>query len=84
MKILQVITSLQIGGAEHVVVHLTKLLRKKGHTVDVVVFNGEKTAFMRELEETGCRIYKFGRGFYSLSYIPKLRRMMREYDIIHT
>lgn len=84
MKILQVITSLQIGGAEHVVVHLTKLLRQKRHVVDVVVFNGEETAFMRELEETGCRIYKFGRGFYNLSYIPKLRRIMREYDIIHT
>ncbi len=84
MRILQVITSLQIGGAEHVVVHLTKLLRQKGHTVDVVVFNGEETAFMRELEETGCRIYRFGRGFYNLSYIPKLRRIMREYDIIHT
>lgn len=84
MRILQVITSLQIGGAEHVVVHLTKLLRQKGHTVDVVVFNGEETAFMRELEETGCRIYKFGRGFYNLSYIPKLRRIMRGYDIIHT
>ena len=84
MRILQVITSLQIGGAEHVVVHLTKLLRQKGHVVDVVVFNGEETAFMRELKETGCRIYKLGKGFYNLIYIPKLRRIMREYDIIHT
>ena len=47
MRILQVITSLQIGGAEHVVVHLTKLLRQRGHTVDVVVFNGDETSFMR-------------------------------------
>ena len=84
MRILQVITSLQIGGAEHVVVHLTKLLRQKDHTVDVAVFNGEETAFMRELEETGCRIYKFGHGVYNIKYIPKLRRIMREYDIIHT
>jgi hypothetical protein len=84
MRILQVITSLQIGGAEHVVVHLTKLLRQNGHVVDVVVFNGEDTAFMRELKETGCRIYKLGRGVYNVTYIPKLRRIMREYDIIHT
>lgn len=84
MKILQVITSLQIGGAEHVVVHLTKLLRQKGLTVDVVVFNGEETAFMRELKETRCRIYKLGHGVYNIKYIPKLRRIMREYDIIHT
>lgn len=84
MRILQVITSLQIGGAEHVVVHLTKLLRKKGHMVDVVVFNGEETAFMRELKETRCRIYKLGHSVYNIKYIPKLRRIMREYDIIHT
>jgi len=84
MRILQVITSLQIGGAEHVVVHLVRLLRQKGHQVDVVVFNGEETAFMRELEETGCKIYKLGTSFYSLSYIPKLRKIMRNYDIIHT
>ena len=69
MRILQVITSLQIGGAEHVVVHLTKLLRQKSHTVDVVVFNGEETAFMRELEETGCRIYKLGRGAVSYTHL---------------
>lgn len=84
MKILQVITSLKIGGAEHVVVHLTNLLRKKGHTVDVVAFNGENTAFMEELEETGCRVYRLGDSFYHPKYILMLRKIMRDYDIIHT
>lgn len=84
MKILQVITSLKIGGAEHVVVHLAKLLRQRGHTVDVVVFCGDDTAFMQELEATGSRIYKLGNGYYDIRYIPRLRRIMREYDIIHT
>ncbi len=84
MRILQVITSLQIGGAEHVVVYLSKLLSQKGYTVDVVVFNSEETAFMRDLEEAGCRIYKLGHGVYNIEYISKLRKIMREYDIIHT
>lgn len=84
MKILQVITSLNIGGAEHVVVHLAKLLRLRGYTVDVVVFNGEETTFMKELEDVGCRIYKLGTGVYDLRYIPKLRKIMKDYDIIHT
>lgn len=84
MRILQVITSLKIGGAEHIVVHLVKLLRQRGHEVDVVVFNGEETSFTTELKATGCKIFNLGHGFYDLRYIAKLRRIMRDYDIIHT
>ena len=84
MRILQVITSLKIGGAEHIVVHLVKLLRQKGHEVDVVVFNGEETSFTNELKATGCKIFNLGHGFYDLRYIGRLRRVMRDYDIIHT
>lgn len=84
MRILQVITSLKIGGAEHIVVHLVRLLRQKGHEVDVVVFNGDETSFTTELKATGCKIFNLGHGFYDLRYIPKLRSIMRDYDIIHT
>ena len=84
MRILQVITSLKIGGAEHVVVHLVKLLRQRGHKVDVVVFNGEETSFTNELKATGCKIFNLGHGFYDLRYIGRLRKVMRDYDIIHT
>ena len=84
MRILQVITSLKIGGAEHVVVHLVRLLRQRGHEVDVVVFNGDETSFTTELKATGCKIYSLGHGFYDLRYIAKLRKIMRDYDIIHT
>ena len=84
MRILQVITSLKIGGAEHVVVHLVKLLRQRGHKVDVVVFNGEETSFTDELKATGCKIFNLGHGFYDLRYIGRLRKVMRDYDIIHT
>ena len=84
MKILQVITSLKIGGAEHIVVHLVRLLRQKGHEVDVVVFNGEETSFTNELKATGCKIFNLGHSFYDLRYIGRLRKVMRDYDIIHT
>ena len=84
MRILQVITSLKIGGAEHIVVHLVKLLRQRGHEVDVVVFNGEETSFTDELKAMGCKIFSLGHGFYDLRYIGRLRKVMRDYDIIHT
>ena len=47
MRILQVITSLMTGGAERLIVDITKRLREYGHVVDVVVFNGVETPFMR-------------------------------------
>lgn len=84
MRILQVITSLKIGGAEHIVVQLVRLLRKKGHEVDVVVFDGEETSFTRELRITGCKIYSLGYGYYDLRNIAKLRKIMCDYNIIHT
>jgi len=40
MKILQVITSLQIGGAEKLISEISPLLRDKGHEVDVLAFDG--------------------------------------------
>ena len=43
MKILQVITSLEIGGAETLVVNLIPRLCALGHTVDLCIFNGAET-----------------------------------------
>lgn len=86
MRILQVITSLMTGGAERLIVDITKRLREYGHVVDVVVFNGVETPFMRQLERTGCRIYllSIGGSVYNPRYILDLRKIMRDYDIVHT
>ena len=86
MKILQVITSLQTGGAETLVVNLIPRLRAKGHEVDVCVFNGVETPLMKRLrkENPGIRIWKLGHGYYNPLYILKLTRLMRKYDIVHT
>lgn len=86
MRILQVITSLQLGGAEVLVTQLVKRLRLLGHEVDICVFNGEETALMRKLREEvpGATIHKLGNGYYNPLYIRKLARLMRHYDIVHT
>lgn len=86
MKILHVITSLQTGGAETLVVNLMPRFRALGHEVGVVVFNGQRTALMErlELECPQCKIYKFGESYYNPLYILKLWRIMRQYDIVHT
>ncbi len=86
MKILQVITSLKIGGAETLVVNMTPKLRSMGHKVDVCVFNGDDTPLMKRLvaENPGIRVYKFNSGYYNPLYILKLAGIMRRYDIVHS
>jgi len=86
MKILHVITSLQIGGAEKLVADMVPLLRKHGHKVDVCVFNGQDTPFMQKLNECGCRVIRLSNNenYYHPIKILKLWRVMRGYDIVHT
>lgn len=86
MRILQVITSLDTGGAETLVVDLTVRLRALGHEVDVCVFNGVETPLMRRLrrEAPDARIYRLGTGYYNPLYILRLARIMRGYDIVHS
>ena len=50
MKILHVITSLRTGGAEHLMVDLLPRLRGLGNEVELLVFDGTRTAFYDELE----------------------------------
>ncbi len=86
MKILHVITSLETGGAETLVVNLMPHFRNMGCEVGIVVFNGNETSLMKRLqmECPECRIYKLGRSYYNLWYIIKLIFIMRHYDVIHT
>lgn len=86
MKILQIITSLQVGGAETLVVNLVPRLRAMGDEVDVCVFDGTETPLMRRLrrENPGMRIWKLGKGYYNPLFIAKLVPIMRRYHIVHT
>lgn len=86
MKILQVITSLQIGGAEKLVAEISPMLHEKGHEVDVLAFTGTGPNFIHLLEEKGIKVYTFGEhvNVYNPTFIPKLAKMMKCYDIIHT
>ena len=86
MKILQVITSLRVGGAETLVVNLVSRLRAMGNEVDVCVFEGTETPLMQRLrrENPDVRIWKLGKGYYNPLFIAKLVPIMRRYDIVHT
>ena len=85
MKILHVITSLLTGGAEKLIVDIVPRLREKGHVVDVVVFNGIETPFLKELRKNkDVKVFLLGNSFYDVRYILKLRRIIKNYDVVHT
>ena len=86
MRILQVITSLEMGGAETLVVNLIPRLQALGNTVDLCIFNGTETPLTQRLkkESPQTKIFALGRGVYNPLYILKLVKLMKNYDIIHT
>lgn len=86
MKILHVITSLRTGGAEHLMVDLLPRLRDLGNEVELLLFDGTRTAFYKELELKGIKIHSLSIGcnVYHPRNIFRLRAFIGRYDIIHT
>lgn len=86
MKILQVITSLLIGGAEKLIVDMAPLMQAQGHTVDVLVFHGAETPFAQKLRESGIQVIALSEGgsVYNPRYIQDLCKILPQYDIVHT
>lgn len=86
MKILHIITSLHTGGAEKLIVDLIPRLRKLGHSVDVLLFDGRDTPFKQQLAASGITILESSKGgsVYNPLHIFRLIPIIRQYDIVHT
>ena len=87
MKILQVITSLNIGGAEKLIVDMVPMYNQRGMQVDVLLFNGTNTQFKTQLEEKHVKVYALStssKNIYNPINIFKLIPILKKYDIIHT
>lgn len=86
MKILQIITSLRIGGAEKLITDMAPLFIEKGHTVDVLLFDGIETSFKQQLLNQNIKIISLGVNtfVYNPLLILKLIPIIKQYDIVHT
>ena len=86
MRILHVITSLRTGGAEKLMVDLLPRLRDMGNEVELLLFDGTRTPFYEELENSGIKIHSLsvGGNVYNPLNIFKLRKYLKKYDIVHT
>ena len=86
MKILHVITSLNMGGAEKLMVDLLPRFKQLGIVCDLLTFDGTRTPFRQSLENAGIKVYDFGksRSAYSPLNFFRLMPFLRKYDIVHT
>ena len=88
MRILHIITSLNIGGAEKLMVDLLPRLKEKGVEVELLLFLGRRTMFYDQLEKDGVKIHSFSDSgsVYNPKHIFRLYRFLKKnkFDIIHT
>lgn len=88
MKILHIITSLEIGGAEKLMVDLLPRLKERGAEVELLLFVGQRTMFYEQLEREGIKITVFADkgSVYNPLHIFRLFRFLQKnhFDVIHT
>lgn len=84
MKVLQVINSLDTGGAEKLLLETIPLYNKKGIEVDLLLLNGENTPFLETLKALNCcKIYSLGETVYNPLHVFRMIPFLRKYDIAH-
>lgn len=88
MKILHIITSLEIGGAEKLMVDLLPRLKERGAEVELLLFVGQRTMFYEQLEREGIKITVFADkgSVYNPLHIFRLFRFLQKnrFDVLHT
>ncbi|MEC4086898.1 glycosyltransferase [Myroides odoratimimus] len=84
MKIVHIIDSLSIGGAEKLIREIVPLQVADGLKVDVILLNGVRTHLYDELESLECcKIYSLSNSFYNPLNIFKLIPFLKQYDLAH-
>ena len=87
MKLLHVITSLRTGGAETLVASMLPRLRACGVEADVALLDATPTPLTHRLAEAGIDVKALGkspRAIYSPRRIADLKRIIGDYDVVHT
>jgi glycosyltransferase involved in cell wall biosynthesis len=85
MKILQVINWMDTAGAEKLLLETIPIYNKKGVQMDLLLLNGKKSPFFKELESQNiCNIYCLGNSsIYNPKLIFKIIPFLKKYNIIH-
>jgi len=87
MRIVQIIPTFGVGGAETMCEGLCRQLQKDGHAVFAVSLSGDRTMISDRLEQAGVPLYfldkALGSGFQCVGQLKRLLRELRP-QVIHT
>ena len=84
MRVLQLIDSLPLAGAEVLVKDVAPRLRKRGIECEVAVLRRLNSPLEIMLQEAGVPLHSTGAmNLYSPRQVAPLARLMRHYDIVH-
>lgn len=89
MKVLQIINSLETGGAEKLLLETLPLYRKAGIEMDVLLLWDDNHSFTLKLKQLNCcKIIVLNNtvnnnDVYALSNIIKIKNYLKQYDIAH-
>ncbi len=84
MRILHVISSLEIGGAQKLLSELLPALKRQGDEVELLVYKRNHNYLEKRIEDAGIRIRSLDADrIRSLDIIPTLRKAIKGYDRVH-
>lgn len=89
MKILQIINSLNTGGAEKLLLDTIPLYISKGIKMDILLFWDNEFMFTEKINELSfCNIYILNKSssisnIYNPLHILKIAKIIKEYDVVH-
>lgn len=85
MKILHIINSLAMGGAEKLLLETLPKYNALGLEADLLLLNGDDTPFLKELQKHDCcEIFILGTGSpYHPKFILKIIPFFKKYDLVH-
>lgn len=86
MKILQIVTSLNTGGAEKLLLDvIPKFNKQQAIKMDLALLDGRNYPFLNQIEQTkSCKIWKLSLGSpYNPLLIFKIIKLLKVYDLVH-
>lgn len=84
MKVLHVINSLSMGGAEKLIAETLPLIRRQGVDVELLLLNGGETPLLEQVRATGIKVHQLGQtSVYNPSHILKIMPLLKIFDIAH-
>lgn len=84
MRVLHVISSLEIGGAQRLLSDLLPIQKQQGIDVSLLVLKTENNAFSKKVAEAGVPIISLDvKSFRNPFLAFKVRSIIKDYDVVH-